>query len=262
MKHALITHRGELQWVTAVGADPTELRLRSGESLAVADVERWHPPLPDALDGPRTIACLGLNYAKHAKELAFAPPVEPLVFFKGESALTGHMRHTVRPAHATHMHDECELVIVIASSCKHVSEEEAMSHVLGYTVANDYAIRDDLENWYRPNFRVKNRDATTPIGPWLTDAADIADPMALTLRTVVDGQTTQTGTTADMVFSVARLIAYLSSIMTLGRGDIILTGTPEGVTNCPVGSVVDCQIEGLGSLRNTLIAPSTCTSNT
>jgi 5-oxopent-3-ene-1,2,5-tricarboxylate decarboxylase / 2-hydroxyhepta-2,4-diene-1,7-dioate isomerase len=254
MRHALITFKGEQHWATAEGVDPQTLRLRDGAVVGVGQVERWHPPLPEALHGPRTIACLGLNYANHAKELAFKPPTEPLVFLKSEHALTGHLGETRRPEHATHMHEECELAVVIGRHCQAATQEHALTYVLGYTVANDYAIRDDLENWYRPNLRVKNRDATTPIGPWLTDASDIPNPQALRLQTEINGKTTQTGSTADMVFSVAHLIAYISSIMTLERGDIILTGTPEGVTNCPVGTQVRCGIEGLGWLENRIIA--------
>ncbi len=253
MKHAFVSYKGAQHWASAEGADPQILRLRDGSQIGIAQVQRWHPPLPEALQGPRTIACLGLNYANHAKELAFKAPSEPLVFLKSEHALTGHLGQTVRPAHATHMHEECELAVVIGKRCKGVSQEHALTYVLGYTVANDYAIRDDLENWYRPNLRVKNRDATTPIGPWLTDAADVPNPQALTLQTEINGQITQTGTTADMVFSVAYLISYLSHIMTLERGDLILTGTPEGVTDCPVGTRVRCGIKGLGWLENQIV---------
>jgi 5-oxopent-3-ene-1,2,5-tricarboxylate decarboxylase / 2-hydroxyhepta-2,4-diene-1,7-dioate isomerase len=259
MKHALVTYRNARHWATAEpttepGGNATHLRLAGGEVIGIDQVEHWHPPLPEALVGPRTVACLGLNYANHAKELAFKPPTEPLVFLKGELALCGHLRDTVRPPHATHMHEECELAVVIGKTCKNLALEDALGCVLGYTVANDYAIRDDLENWYRPNLKVKNRPNTTPIGPWLTDAADVPNPQALRLITRVNGQVTQTGSTADMVFSVAFLISHLSQTMTLERGDVILTGTPEGVTNCPVGTVVECEIEGLGCLVNTIVA--------
>ena len=151
------------------------------------------------------------------------------------------------------MHYECELAVVIGREARRVSKADALDHVAGYTVANDYAIRDYLENWYRPNLRVKNRDTCTPIGPWLVDAADVADPMNLKLRTTVNGQVTQQGSTADMVFDVPTLIEYFSSFMTLYPGDLILTGTPDGVVDCPVGSHVVCEIEGIGALENTII---------
>jgi 5-oxopent-3-ene-1,2,5-tricarboxylate decarboxylase/2-hydroxyhepta-2,4-diene-1,7-dioate isomerase len=204
----------------------------------------------------RTILALGLNYADHAKELAFKAPEEPLVFVKGEGALIGHKALTRRPKDATHMHYECELAVVIGRTAKHVKKENAYDYVGGYTVANDYAIRDYLENWYRPNFRVKNRDTCTPIGPWLVDAKDIQDayggPMNLNLQTTVNGKLTQSGHTRDMIFDVPTLIEYFSAFMTLQPGDLILTGTPDGVVNCEVGDVIVTSIEGVGDLINTL----------
>ena len=120
-------------------------------------------------------------------------------------------------------------------------------------MANDYAIRDYLENWYRPNLRVKNRDTCTPIGPWLVDAADVPNPMALKLQTTVNGQVTQSGSTADMIFDVPTLIEYFSSFMTLQPGDLILTGTPDGIVDCQPGDVIVTEIEHIGALTNTIV---------
>ena len=117
---------------------------------------------------------------------------------------------------------------------------------------NDYAIRDYLENFYRPILRVKNRDTCTPIGPWLVDAADVPDPGNLRLQTWVNGALTQDGNTRDMINDVPALIAHLSSFMTLSPGDVILTGTPEGVVDCRVGDTVVTEIEGVGRLVNTI----------
>jgi len=214
------------------------------------DQVRWLPPLMP-LERPRTILALGLNYRDHAKELSFKPPEEPLVFLKGERSLGGHRETTKRPAGVQNMHYECELAVVIGRRAKKVRREDAYAHVAGYTVANDYAVRDYLENWYRPNLRVKNRDGATPIGPWLVDAADVPDPMALALRTTVNGKLTQQGNTKDMLFDVPFLIEYFSSFMTLDAGDVILTGTPDGVVDCQPGDVVVCEIEGVGALMNT-----------
>ncbi|MEZ5606410.1 MAG: fumarylacetoacetate hydrolase family protein [Burkholderiaceae bacterium] len=213
----------------------------------------WLPPLAP-VPRPRTVLALGLNYADHARELAFKPPAEPLAFAKGAASLIGHRAFTVRPDGVQNMHYECELAVVIGREAKNVRRADAYDFVRGYSVANDYAIRDYLENWYRPNLRVKNRDTGTPIGPWLVDAADVPDPMALRLTTHVNGRLTQQGTTADMVFDVPTLIEYFSSFMTLYPGDVILTGTPDGVVDCPVGSVVLCEIEGIGALQNTLVS--------
>jgi 5-oxopent-3-ene-1,2,5-tricarboxylate decarboxylase/2-hydroxyhepta-2,4-diene-1,7-dioate isomerase len=215
------------------------------------DQVTWLPPLMP-VDKPRTILALGLNYADHAKELAFKAPEEPLVFLKGERALTGHRQTTRRPAGVQFMHYECELTVVIGRTARKVKRDDAYDFVAGYTVANDYAIRDYLENWYRPNLRVKNRDGATPIGPWLVDAADIPNPMALALKTTVNGKVTQEGNTRDMIFDVPFLVEYFSSFMTLNPGDLILTGTPDGVVDCQPGDVVVTEIEGLGALMNTI----------
>ncbi len=223
------------------------LQLSDGR-IVTEDEVVWLPPLV-----PRTIFALGLNYADHARELAFQAPAEPLVFLKGPNTLVGHRAQTRRPKDATHMHYECELAVVIGRSARKVKRDDAYAYVSGYTVANDYAIRDYLENYYRPNLRVKNRDTCTPIGPWLVDAADVADPMNLTLRTYVNGRLTQEGSTRDMIFSIPALIEYLSSFMTLNPGDIILTGTPEGLVDTAVGDEVVTEIEGIGRLVSTIV---------
>ncbi|MPN54812.1 Homoprotocatechuate catabolism bifunctional isomerase/decarboxylase [bioreactor metagenome] len=159
------------------------------------------------------------------------------------------------------MHYECELAVVIGKTGKNVKKAEAMNMVAGYTVANDYAIRDYLENYYRPNLRVKNRDACTPLGPWLVDAADVPNPMALKLTTRVNGQTTQEGTTADMIFDIPTLIEYLSSFMTLNPGDVILTGTPEGLADVKAGDVIETEVENVCCLVNTIVDDATYFAN-
>jgi len=263
MKHARIAWAGAIH--DAVEAEG-QLELLTpafrGRRLAFDEVV-WLPPLapvqasgcaPTPPHRPRTILALGLNYADHAKELAFKAPEEPLVFVKGEASLTGHRALTVRPAGVAYMHYECELAVVIGKTARNVKKANAYDFIAGYTVANDYAIRDYLENWYRPNLRVKNRDTCTLIGPWLVDAADISDPMNLALQTTVNGRVTQSGHTRDMIFDVPFLIEYFSSFMTLMPGDLILTGTPDGVVDCQPGDVVVTEIEGIGALVNTIAA--------
>lgn len=227
------------------------LKLADGRVVGEAEVV-WLPPFDVG-----TIIALGLNYADHVKELSKELTVtakdEPLVFLKGPGTLIGHNAQSRRPADATFMHYECELAVVIGKAARNVKAADAMGHVAGYTVCNDYAIRDYLENWYRPNLRVKNRDTCTVLGPWFVDAADVPDPHALELRTLVNGQVTQRGSTADMINDVPALIEYLSSFMTLLPGDVILTGTPDGVVNVNEGDEVVCEIESIGSLRNTIV---------
>ena len=247
MKHARVMYQGVVHDATERDA---ALLLDNGNSVAF-DAVSWLPPLAPT-PRPRTIFALGLNYADHAKELEFKAPEEPLVFLKGERALTGHGQKTKRPPGVEFMHYECELTVVIGKAAKNVRRADAYDYVGGYTVANDYAIRDYLENWYRPNLRVKNRDATTPLGPWYVDAADVRNPMALALRTTVNGKVTQSGNTRDMIFDVPYLIEFFSGFLTLQPGDLILTGTPDGVVDCRPGDVIVTEIEGIGALVNTI----------
>jgi 5-oxopent-3-ene-1,2,5-tricarboxylate decarboxylase/2-hydroxyhepta-2,4-diene-1,7-dioate isomerase len=226
---------------------PRGVRLADGRVVEESAVV-WLVPFE-----PRTIFAVGLNYADHAKELSSARPVEPLVFLKGAGALAGHRAQTRRPHGVQFMHYECELAVVIGRAGRSIARADARSHIAGYTVANDYAIRDYLENYYRPNLRVKNRDGCTLLGPWLVDAADVRDPGVLELRTLVNGKATQQGNTRDMIFDVAQLIEYLSSFMTLAPGDVILTGTPQGVVNVNVGDEVITEVEGIGRLTNFIV---------
>jgi 5-oxopent-3-ene-1,2,5-tricarboxylate decarboxylase / 2-hydroxyhepta-2,4-diene-1,7-dioate isomerase len=245
MKHARVIVDGTVQH--AIERDG-QLLLDDGR-LMPFDAVTWLPPLDD-VTLPRTILALGLNYADHAKELAFKAPEEPLVFLKGPNALTGHRQATRRPPDVQFMHYECELTVVIGKTAKHVKRDDALDFIAGYTVANDYAIRDYLENWYRPNLRVKNRDGATPLGPWRVDARDVPTPMALALQTTVNGKVTQSGNTRDMIFDVPFLVEYFSSFMTLRPGDLILTGTPDGVVDCRPGDVIVTEIEQIGALEN------------
>ncbi len=249
MKRARIYHRGRDIWVS-VSTDEQSLILPDG-GIIPADGASWLPPVTP---GAATYA-LGLNFADHNKELGFAPKLAtPLIFMKGGNCFVGHEGDTPRPADGNQMHPECELVAVIGRPARNVTSTEALGYVAGYTVANDYAIREYLENYYRPNARVKNRDATTPIGPWIVDAADVPDPQALRITTRVNDALVQDGTTADMIMSVAELVAYLSCHSTLMPGDMILTGTPQGVHFCAPGDRVVTEVEGVGRLVNHLVA--------
>ncbi len=252
MKHARIAWSGAIhEAVESEGQLLLTQGPHAGRRVALDPVV-WLPPIAPVAQA-RTVIALGLNYADHAKELAFKAPDEPLAFMKGEASLIGHHAFTKRPAGVQYMHYECELAVVIGRTARHVKKDDAYGFIQGYTVANDYAIRDYLENWYRPNLRVKNRDTCTPIGPWLVDAADVPNPMRLKLQTTVNGQVTQSGNTADMIFDVPTLIEYFSSFMTLQPGDLILTGTPDGIVDCQPGDVIVTEIEGLGALRNTIV---------
>ncbi|WP_422526356.1 fumarylacetoacetate hydrolase family protein [Serratia fonticola] len=245
MRHARIRHHGQIINVTV--DDRLSVTLPDGSKLDEFDVE-WLPPVQG------TIFALGLNYADHASELEFKAPEEPLVFLKGPNSLTGHRQVSVRPAQVEYMHYEAELVAVVGKTARNVSREQAMDYVAGYTLCNDYAIRDYLENYYRPNLRVKSRDTLTPIGPYIVDRDDVADPHNLTLSTYVNGELRQRGTTADMIFDIPYLIEYLSEFMTLQPGDMIATGTPKGLADVQPGDEIVVEIEGIGRLVNHIIS--------
>lgn len=244
MKRARIAYKGI---ISEAIEEQGRLKLPDGRFAEEKEVV-WLPPVQ-----PRTAFALGLNYSDHARELSFSAPAEPLVFLKGPSTFIGHRGETRRPEGVGFMHYECELAVVIGKKGRNIRKADAYQYVGGYTVANDYAIRDYLENYFRPNLRVKNRDGCTPLGPWIVDADDIADPMNLKLRSYVNGMVVQEGNTKDMLFSIPELIEYLSKIMTLNKGDIILTGTPHGTTNVEVGDEVAVEIEGIGRLINTIV---------
>jgi 5-oxopent-3-ene-1,2,5-tricarboxylate decarboxylase/2-hydroxyhepta-2,4-diene-1,7-dioate isomerase len=251
MMRARVAYAGAIHDATLASPSPSpssDLRLADGRTVTEDQVV-WLPPFETG-----TVIALGLNYADHAKELAFNAQEEPLVFLKGSGTLLGHRGVTRRPSGVKFMHYECELAVVIGRPAKQIPRSQALKHVAGYCIANDYAIRDYLENWYRPNLRVKNRDGSTVLGPWFVDAADVVDPTNLGLRTFVNGHLTQTGNTRDLIFDIPYLIEYLSGFMTLSPGDVILTGTPEGVVNVMPGDVVACEIDGLGRLVNTIAA--------
>ncbi|WP_460645953.1 4-hydroxyphenylacetate degradation bifunctional isomerase/decarboxylase [Leclercia adecarboxylata] len=235
---------GDRVRILAEGFPALENPVVDERDVAIAQGTNPHP----------TLFALGLNYADHASELDFKPPTEPLVFIKAPNTFNGDNQTSVRPDNVEYMHYEAELVVVIGKTARKVSEAEAMDYVAGYTVCNDYAIRDYLENYYRPNLRVKSRDGLTPISPNIVPKAAIPDPHNLTLRTFVNGELRQQGTTADLIFSIPFLIAYLSEFMTLQPGDMIATGTPKGLADVRPGDEVVVEVEGVGRLVNRIVS--------
>ncbi len=212
------------------------------------DEVTWLPPQYG------TVFALGLNYVDHAAELAFKAPEEPLLFLKTPNTFIGHRQRSYRPDQVEYMHYEAELVAVIGSTAHKVKQDEAMDYVGGYTLCNDYAVRDYLENYYRPNLRVKCRDSLSPLGPYVIDRDDIDDPHDLKLSTRVNGELRQEGSTRDMVFTIPYMIEYLSAFMTLQPGDMISTGTPKGLSDVQPGDEVVIEVEQVGRLINYVIS--------
>ena len=212
------------------------------------------PPIPD----PDKIICLGLNYRRHAEEAGFPIPEVPSLFAKYRNSLNGPTSPIILPSLSEEIDYEAELAVVIGKRCKNVNRVQALEYVAGYMAFNDVSARD-LQMRTGQWLSGKALDTFAPCGPALV-MNESDDPQSLKIYTRVNGQTLQKANTSDMVFSVAETISYISQLMTLEPGDIIATGTPEGVgfkRNPPVflrdGDLVEVEIEGIGTLRNPVV---------
>lgn len=210
---------------------------------------------------PSKIVCIGLNYAKHAEESGAATPKEPIIFFKATSAMVGPYDNVVIPKGSEKTDWEVELAVVIGKKASYVEESEALSYVAGYAVHNDYSERAFQIERGGQWVKGKSCDTFAPVGPYLVTADEVADPNNLKLWLSVNGQKFQNSNTSDMIFYVGHLISYLSQFMTLLPGDIITTGTPEGVglgmnpqLYLKPGDVVELGIEGLGEQKQVAVA--------
>ena len=199
---------------------------------------------------PGKILCVGRNYLAHAREHNEEVPEVPLLFFKPPSSVIGPGDKIVLPPQSEQVEHEAELVVVIGRKGRWISPENALEHVLGYTIGNDVTARD-LQRRDTQWTRAKGFDTFCPLGPWVQTDFDPAD---VVITCHVNGQMRQMASTRDMVFGVRQLIAFASSIMTLDPGDIIFTGTPAGVGPLLPGDVVKVSIEGLGELENRVVA--------
>jgi 2-keto-4-pentenoate hydratase/2-oxohepta-3-ene-1,7-dioic acid hydratase in catechol pathway len=208
---------------------------------------------------PQAILCIGLNYRKHAEETGAAIPSHPVLFLKNPAALQDPDAPIQLPRHLiSHKVDyEAELAVVIGTRCKNVRREDALSHVLGYTAANDVSARDWQKEGGTQWCRGKGFDTFCPLGPALVTPESLPDPNALRIRTLLNGQCVQDSHTSDMIFSVAEIVEFLSASTTLLPGTVILTGTPSGVGMAAKpprfltpGDSVTVEIEGIGALTN------------
>ena len=211
---------------------------------------------------PTNLLAIGMNYLDHIQETGTKQPENPILFAKFSNTLVKPYGRVIIDPRLTEKGDyEVELAVVIGKTTKGISEEDALDCVFGYTVANDVSARD----WQRADGqfdRSKSFDTFCPIGPWITTADEVPDPQSRALKSWVNGELRQDSSTKRMVFSVAYLIYYLARGMTLDPGDVILTGTPHGVgfvmdppRHLAPGDIVECEVEGLGRIRNEIVAP-------
>jgi len=253
MKHARFIVEGREQ--TGVLQDD-KIVASSGKVYELNEIEVWLPPFK-----PNKMIGLALNYADHADELGLEKPAEPVLFIKPNSSIVGHKAPVYYPNGATYMHYENELAVVIGKHGRNIKKEDALDYVSGYTIANDFTVRDFVNNFYRPPVRAKGHDTFGPMGPYFVDKEDIPDVTNLELRTYVNGELRQRGNTKDLMYTIPELIEFISSFMTLEPNDVIWTGTPKGISHVYPGDVVRLEIDYLGALENTILDGRTETVN-
>lgn len=239
----VLSQGGELL-VGPIEGDPFSQFRRLEADRPLASVRLLPPALPGK------IICVGRNYVAHAKEHDAEVPEVPLLFLKPPSALIGPGDTILLPPQSQQVEHEAELVIVISKRGRWIQAEYALDHVFGYTIGNDVTARD-LQRRDGQWTRGKGFDTFCPLGPWIETDFDPADGV---ITCHVNGEMRQMASTRDMVFSVRQLIAFASSVMTLEPGDVIMTGTPSGVSPLYAGDVCEVKIEGLGTLRNPVAA--------
>lgn len=235
-----------------------ELHREDTFGIPFDDVE-FAPPV----GRPSKLICVGLNYARHAEETGAKLPDEPVLFMKATSAVTGANSALILPKGSTKTDWEVELAVVIGDRAASVSEEEAMDYVAGYAMMIDYSERSWQKERGGQWVKGKSADTFAPLGPTFVTRDEIPDPHRLSMSLSVNGEVRQNSSTADMIFGVPYLISYISQFMTLFPGDIISTGTPEGVgagmnpqTFLKPGDVVEAKIEGLGQSRQKVVEQS------
>jgi 2-keto-4-pentenoate hydratase/2-oxohepta-3-ene-1,7-dioic acid hydratase in catechol pathway len=214
----------------------------------LADVKLLAPVIPRS-----KVVAIGRNYAAHASELDHNLPEEPLMFLKPNTSVIGPGDQIFYPSQAGRVDYEGELAIVVGRICRDVPAEQATDVIFGYTIANDVTARD-LQKKDVQFTRAKGFDSFCPLGPWIeTDLDPQAFADGVSIQTHLNGDLVQDGSTKDMIFDIPTLIATITSVMTLLPGDVILTGTPEGVGPMKPGDEVEVSIAGLGALTNTVV---------
>ena len=247
--------------LTPAALSPAGLkRLRAVDPTRLP-VVRGRPRLGCPLAGIGKLVCIGLNYTDHANEVGAPLPKEPVVFLKATSALIGAGDRIVRPRGAVKLDYEVELGAVIGRDARGVSEAEALRHVAAYCLVDDVSERAFQLEHGGTTTKGKSADTFAPLGPWLVTADEVPDPQALELWTTVNGEPRQRGSTANMIFGVRALVAYVSRFMSLRAGDIVSTGTPAGVAHgmkppryLEPGDVIEVGITGLGAQKNRVVS--------
>ncbi|WP_390307695.1 fumarylacetoacetate hydrolase family protein [Virgibacillus sediminis] len=247
-------HSNEANWMELTGF------IEEKENSSPAYLDESSITMGPCVDKPGKIICVGLNYQKHAEESGMAAPKLPVLFNKYHNTLAGTGEAITIPAHAREIDYEAELALVIGKKAKNVATEEAKDYIFGYSAANDLSARD-LQFLTNQWLLGKNLDGFCPLGPYLVTHDEIQDANALDISCKVNGEVRQQSNTSDMIFNCEEIVSFISRHMTLEPGDVILTGTPEGVILgyeeerrnwLRAGDEVVVEIEGLGQLKNVL----------
>ncbi|QNN52078.1 fumarylacetoacetate hydrolase family protein [Nocardioides mesophilus] len=237
---------GDDSVIVALAGDPLYVGVQlTDKEVPLSEVRLLAPVLPRS-----KVVGIGKNYAAHAAEMGGDVPAEPLMFLKPNTSVVGPGDPIFYPRQTSNLHYEGELAVVIGRICRDVTPERVAEVIYGYTVANDVTARD-LQRSDVQFTRAKSFDSFCPLGPWIETELDPAD---LKVQTHLNGDLVQDGSTKDMIFDVPSLVAFVSSVMTLLPGDVILTGTPEGVGPMNVGDEVEVTVAGIGSLANKVVS--------
>jgi 2-keto-4-pentenoate hydratase/2-oxohepta-3-ene-1,7-dioic acid hydratase in catechol pathway len=242
------------QTVSVLTGDPIAMPVQlTGERFELDAVRLLAPVIPRS-----KIVAVGRNYAAHAAELGNEVPQTPLTFFKPNTSVIGPDESIVYPSASRELSFEGELAIVIGRICRDVPTDRVSDVIFGYTVANDVTARD-LQRTDGQWSRAKGYDTFCPLGPWITTHQSVEEVSDLRIRTTLDGELKQDGRTRDMVFGIPEIVGYITSFTTLLPGDVILTGTPEGVSEMVPGQEVRVEIDGIGVLRNSVASSASVT---
>lgn len=209
------------------------------------DQVQWQLPVQ-----PGKVIALALNFAEHADEFGLKRPAEPALFWKPNTTLLPHKGTVIYPQGAKFMHFECELAVIVGRNMRRIKAKDAMNYVGGYTIANDLVVRDYVTNVFRPPIRGKGWDTFGPLGPYYATTDEIPDPHNVKMRAYVNDELRQETSTQGMIFSIPEVLEFISRFMTLEHNDVILTGTPKGISQVHPGDVMRMEVDGLGALEN------------
>jgi 2-keto-4-pentenoate hydratase/2-oxohepta-3-ene-1,7-dioic acid hydratase in catechol pathway len=201
---------------------------------------------------PTKVMCVGKNYEDHASEMDGEVPEEPLIFMKPATSVIGTNANVIHPPITSEVHHEAELAVVISKPARNIKAEDASQYIFGYTAANDVTARD-LQRKDGQWTRAKGFDTFCPLGPAIETELDPLERLAVICK--VDGEVRQAGFTSDMVFGVAEILEYITAFTTLLPGDVVLTGTPSGVSKVEPGEMMEVEVDGIGVLTNRLVSP-------